>query len=73
MSGCTSNRITTFVIHALGLSTNYAKQNRDRFARDDTAAVTARLLLRYRAKSHAESLRAPDQGVKDPSKPNSSV
>jgi hypothetical protein len=73
MSGCTSNRITTFVIRALGLSTNYARQSRDRLARAEAAAVTARLLLRHRAKSHAESLRVPDQGVKDPSKPNSSV
>ncbi|HXI25537.1 MAG TPA: hypothetical protein VNG71_16850 [Pyrinomonadaceae bacterium] len=41
--------------------------------REDVVAVTARLLLGYRAKSHAESLREHDQGVKDPSKPNSSV
>ena len=45
--------ITAFVIRALGLSTNYAKQSRDRFARGDALAVTARLLLRDRAKSHA--------------------
>jgi len=41
------NRITFFVIRAFALSTNYAKQNRDRFARGDVVAVTARLLLRY--------------------------
>ena len=45
-SGCTSNRTTIFVILALGLSTNYAKQNRDRFAGRDAVAKTARLLLR---------------------------
>ena len=52
-SGCTANRITAFVIRTLGLSTLYAKQNHDRFAREDVLATTARLLLRYRAKSHA--------------------